>query len=117
MSATADRYAWAKDACLKWICEHSAAICEHPTVFSCTWIAKGLNLTNYLARKCMRDLAAEGYVKRSHEGGWSDWTDQIYCIHGYELTKKGAEHPYYKRRLKEDMDWWNRAMKGEFDDE
>ena len=113
----AERYAGAKDAVLKWICEQSAAICNHPDVFSCTWVARGVNITLYMARKCMRDLAEDGYVKKSHEGGWSDWTGEIYCIHGYTLTQKGVEHPYYQRRLNEDMDWWNRAIKGEFDDE
>ena len=30
-----------KDDALKWICEQSAEISDHPDVFSCTWIAKG----------------------------------------------------------------------------
>ena len=58
-----------KDDALKWICERAAAICNHPDVFSCTWIADGIHESVYKVRKYMKELEADGYVRKDHEGG------------------------------------------------
>lgn len=100
-----------KDDALKWICRQSAAICNHPDVFSCTWIAKGIHESVYKVRKCMKELESDGYVKKDHEGGISDWTSEIYCIHGYSLTEKGCEHKYYKDAYDKDVEWWNKHLR------
>ena len=47
-----------KDDALKWICERSASISDHPDVFSCTWIAKGIHESVYKVRKYMKELEA-----------------------------------------------------------
>ena len=96
----------AKEDALKWIAEQSAAICNHPYVFPCTWIAKDIGESVYKVRKYMKELEAEGYVKKDHEGGVDDWSATIYCIHGYSLTKKGTETQYYKDKYEEDKAWW-----------
>lgn len=59
-----------KEKALKWIAEKSAAICNHPDVFSCTWIAKDIGEPVRKVRQYMKELEAEGYVKKAHEGGW-----------------------------------------------
>ena len=100
-----------KEKALKWIAEQSAAICNHPDVFSCTWIAKDIEEPVRKVRQWMKELEAEGYVKKSHDGGWDDWNAKIYCIHGYALTKKGAETDYYKERYKADVEYWNESLK------
>lgn len=100
-----------KDDALRYICLRSAAICEHGYVFPCTTIATGIKESVYKVRKYMKELAKEGYVVKSHEGGYSDWLGWIYCVHGYELTAKGTEHPYYQNELKAQMDWWEHALK------
>ena len=99
----------AKEEALKWIAEQTAAICNHPYVFSCTWIAKGINESVYKVRKYMKELEKEGYVKKSHEGGYDDWSGRIYCIHGYALTKKGSETDYYKEKHQTEVEYWNKA--------
>ena len=94
-----------KDDALKWICERSASISDHPDVFSCTWIAKGIHESVYKVRKYMKELEADGYVRKDHEGGVDECTCEIYCIHGYSLTKKGYEHKYYKDAMKKEVEW------------
>lgn len=100
-----------KDDALKWICEQSAAICNHPDVFPCTWIASGIHESVYKVRKCMKELEADGYVKKDHEGGVYYWTGKIYCIHGYSLTVKGCEHKYYKDAYNKDVEWWDKHIR------
>ena len=53
-----------KDDALKWICERSASISDHPDVFSCTWIAKGIHESVYKVRKYMKELETDGYVRK-----------------------------------------------------
>ena len=86
-----------KDDALKWICERSASISDHPDVFSCTWIAKGIHESVYKVRKYMKELEADGYVRKDHEGGIDDWTNEIYYIHGYSLTEKGHNRYFIRK--------------------
>ena len=59
------------------------------------------------------ELESDGYVKKSSEGGFDDGSCEIYCIHGYALTKKGYEHKYYKDALEKEIEWWNKQNKKE----
>ena len=90
---------------LKWICEQSAERSDHPDVFPCTWISKDIHESVYKVRKCMKELESDGYVKKSSEGGFDDGSCEIYCIHGYALTKKGYEHKYYKDAYNREVEW------------
>ena len=99
-----------KDKVLKCICEHDALIDNHPEVFPCTCISKYINESVYKVRKCMKELESDGYVKKSSEGGFDDGSCEIYCIHGYALTKKGYDHKYYKDALKKEVEWWEKRM-------
>ena len=96
----------AKEDALKWICEQSAAICNHPYTFPCTWIAEDIGESVYKVRKYMKELEAEGYVKKNHEGGYDEYNGWIYCLHGYSLTAKGTETQYYKDKYERDKEWW-----------
>ena len=97
-----------KDDALKWICEQSAAISNHPDVFSCTWIAEGIHESVYKVRKYMKELEAGGCVEKDYEGGIDYSTNKIYCIHGYSLTVKGREHKYYKGEYEKEVRWWDK---------
>ena len=99
-----------KDDVLKWICEQSASISNHPNVFSCTWIANRIHESVYKVRKYMKELEADGYVRKDHEGGVDEWTCEIYCIHGYSLTGKGYEHKYYKDAYNREVEWWEKHI-------
>lgn len=99
-----------KEAAMKWICKQSASICDHPCVFSCTWIAKDIGYPVRKVRQWMKELSAEGFVRKSHEGGYDDWNDCIYCIHGYSLTKKGRELEYYKEKYQQEIEYWNESL-------
>ena len=98
-----------KQEVLKWICEQSAAICNHPYVFSCTWIADGIKQPVRKVRKWMKELEIEGFVRNSHEKRYDDWNDCIYCIYGYSLTAKGKELEYYKEKYRQEIEWWNKV--------
>lgn len=95
-----------KEDALKCIAEHTAAICNHSDVFPCTMIARCIGESVYKVRKYMKELEAEGYVVKAHDGGVDDWSATIYCIHGYSLTAKGAETQYYKDKYEEEKAWW-----------
>lgn len=96
----------AKEDALKWIAEQSAAICNHPDTFPCTWIANCIGESVYKVRKYMKQLEAEGYVTKNHEGVYDDYNDRVFCLHGYSLTAKGTETQYYKDKYEEDKKWW-----------
>ena len=98
------------DKCLKWICEQDASICDHPSVFSCTWIAEGTGIPVRKVRKIMKQLAADGYVFKNSEGGWDEWHGKLYCIHGYSVTKKATQLEYWQKRYQEDVAYWEDAM-------
>ena len=82
-----------KDDALKWICEQSAEISDHHDVFSCTWIAKGIHESVSQSRQ----MEADGYVRKDHEGGVDEWTNEIYYIHGYSLTEKGHNRYFIRK--------------------
>lgn len=97
----------AKEDALKWIAQQSAAVWNHADVFPCTRIAEGIGESVYKVRQYMKALMEEGYVTKAYEGGYNDWTDRVYCIHGYALTQKGADTPYYKDKYDAEVEWWN----------
>ncbi len=99
------------EAVLKWFCEQDAAICNHPSVFSCTWAAESLKISVRRVRKIMKQLEADGYVVKAHEGGWDDWTGKLYCIHGYAVTKKAQDTDYWKDYYAAEVEWWENATK------
>ena len=84
------------DKCLKAICEADAEISIHPYTYPCTYIARLVNLPVKKVRQIMRKLEENGYVIRNHEGGWDDWSEKLYCIHGYSVTRKGQETKYWQ---------------------
>ena len=63
-----------------------------------TYISKKYNISLYKARKYMKELQAEGLVKKSYIGGF-DWenNDYPYCYHGYKLTDKAKETDLFKQ--------------------
>lgn len=98
-----------KEAALKWICEQSAAICNHPHVFSCTWIAKDIGHPVQKVRQWMKELESDEFVHKSHGKVYDYWNDCTYCIHGYSLTEKGKELEYYKEKYRQEIEWWNKV--------
>ena len=97
------------EKCLKSICEYDAVIpgpCSYDGgVFPCTWIAQDTGISLSKVRKIMRQLETDGYVKKGFYGGYDDWHERIFCIHGYAVTRKGADTDYWKiRRRQEEED-------------
>ena len=90
----------AKEQALQWIAEESATVFHSFRVFPCTQIANGIGESVNKVRGYMKELQQEGLVIKAHEGGYDEWSDRIYCNHGYRLTKKGAESPFYKDRYR-----------------
>lgn len=94
--------------CLKSICEYDATIpgpCSYcGGVYPCTWIAKDTGISVYKVRKIMKQLETDGYVDKDSFGGYDDWNDRIYCIHGYKVTEKAIALDYWKSKHKQDED-------------
>lgn len=90
--------------CFLWICERTCCIGLHGDVFAATWCAKSTGLPVKRVRSAFRRLAESGYVQKDHEGGWSDWTGNIWCMHGYSLTGKGLKPALCSRIAKEESD-------------
>ena len=80
-----------KEKALKWIAEQSAAICNHPDVFSCTWIAKDIGEPVRKVRKYMKELEAEGYVKKAHEYGYTGDLEDTLDALGYTAEEINAD--------------------------
>jgi hypothetical protein len=59
----------------------------------------------------MKQLEVYGYVKKDSEGGYSDWTDRIYCIHGYSVTEKGRNTDYWKEQARKEREWIENSLK------
>ena len=100
-----------REKCLKWICEEDAAICNHPFVYPCTWCSAITGIPVRKVRKIMKQLEAEGYVKKDSEGGYNDWADRIECIHGYSVTEKGRNTDYWKEQDRKEREWIENSLK------
>lgn len=97
-----------KEQCFMYLCNLIAALCYHPDVFPCKVISQGTHLGIRDVRKYMHELQDDGLVIYAHDGGFDTFNERPYCYHGYTLTAKGYDHPYYKEAYEEEVRWINR---------
>jgi hypothetical protein len=64
-------------------------------------------------RDAFKRLANAGYVEKDYEGGWDDWHERLYCIHGYSLTEKGRNTSIWKRFEREEIEYIERSLHGD----
>lgn len=100
-----------RDECLKFICEQTACIFNPAYIFTSRMCAKHCGCSIYRARKALNELVAMGYLVKDHDGGYDDWSDKIWCLQGYSLTKKGDEHPYYIEQYRRDVEWFEKSQR------
>lgn len=70
-----------------------------------TTIAKCFDVSLYRARKIIKELVSDGLLVADTEGGYSDYSCQIYCIRGYRITQKAL----FTREYKEEK-WKNSKL-------
>lgn len=100
-----------KDVLLRLI-DNELTLCSIH-VLSTKRLATDLHTTQYRIRKCLNELCAEGLVVPSHEGGYNDYSDTIYCVHGFALTKKATGLPEYKEAYFKSMAELQKLVDGE----
>lgn len=71
-----------------------------PKIYSIPGLSRYLNETKYRVRKCMKELEADGLVKKSYEGG-VDGEGIPYCYHGWRITERAERTDMYERCRKE----------------
>ena len=103
---------------LKWICEQDAQIptvCSYDGgVYPCTWAARDLQISVKKVRQIMKQLEADGYVRKGSVGGYDDWNERIWCIHGYAATSKVGELTWWKEKRAQEEEELRRMAEGEY---
>ena len=101
----------AKDDLLLWLCKETARVPAggyEPKIYSVPEIARRFCKSKYSVRKAIKELEADGLVRRTHEGGIDD--GYPHCVHGWRITKKVCDSELYKECEKEayqEYDEWN----------
>lgn len=78
---------------------------------SSKFIAQVTRIPLKLVRETCSYLVEAGLIKKDHQGGFDH--DGLYCLHGYSLTEKAFEHPYYEEACKMHEEIIARTMKGD----
>lgn len=91
-----------KDDLLLDMCKRAATVPMgyDPNIYSIRELAESLNTSRYRIRKLMKELEADGAVRRSYDGGIDD-DGYPHCYHGWSITKKTRESELYKKCDKE----------------
>ena len=87
---------------LLFLCRMTAAIPfgYDTKLYSVSDLSGSLNETKYCVRKRMKELEADGLVKKSYEGG-VDGEGFPYCCHGWRITERTKCTDMYERYCKE----------------
>ena len=91
-----------KDELLLDMCKRTATVTMgyDPKIYSIPHLARCLNESKYRIRKLMKELEADGAVRRSYDGGIDD-DGYPHCYHGWSITKKTYDSELYKKCDKE----------------
>lgn len=77
---------------LKIYCNASVSIMDGwRDVISSRMVANLLKISRYKARKLIKGLVEKELLERSYYGGWDDYSENIFCCHGYRITKKARK--------------------------
>lgn len=100
--------------CFKWICNQDTNYCTcHAYVYSCTWCSENTGISLKRVRNAMKRLAMYGYVKKDFEGGYDEWWERLYCIHGYSLTDKGRATAIWKAYETAEIEYIERSLRND----
>ena len=67
-------------------------------------LSRELRIPLNMVRETLRYLTEQGLVMKTYEGGCSEEEGIPYCHHGYCITNKATEHPYYKEAYNKEME-------------
>lgn len=67
-----------------------------PKIYSIKRLADRMNCSEYMVRKRIKELEAEGLVCKDYDGG-QDEDGNVYCYHGWSITEKAVKTELYKR--------------------
>lgn len=62
-----------------------------------TIIAKYHHCSLYMARKLINELVQEGLLEKGRDGGYDEYSEQVFNIVGYKITLKGRQTQTYKQ--------------------
>ncbi len=92
----------------KAIVDNDVAIDSNWHPISCKSIARAKRIPLSLVRETTKFLCEEGMIAKDHIGGQND--GKVYCFHGYSVTEKGKEHPYYKEAYEKSISQMNEFL-------
>lgn len=107
-----------KDDLLLEMCKRTATVPAggyDPNIYSIPSLSRSMGETKYAIRKCMKELEADGLVRRAHDGG-IDEDGYPHCYHGWSITEKTVNTDLYKRCYKEALEDYERFTR-EFDEQ
>lgn len=107
-----------KDDLLLDLCKRTAAIPVggyDPCIYSVPHLSRYTGETKYRIRKLLKELEADGFVRKTYEGG-IDEDGYPHCYHGWGITQKAQETEMYKKCYKDALEDYARFTR-EFDEE
>lgn len=99
-----------KDDLLLELCRLTAMVPAggySPNIYSIPTLSRRLRETKYRIRKLIKELEADGAVKKTYEGGIND-DGYPGCYHGWSITKKTADSDMFKQCYKEALEDYER---------
>lgn len=103
---------------LRTLCKKTASIPAGgyaPNIYSVPTLARATEETKYRIRKLLKELEAEGFVKKTYEGG-IDEDGYPHCYHGWSITAKTQKTEMYRECYEEALEEYERFCT-EFDKE
>lgn len=98
-----------KDDLLLDLCQKTASIPfgYDPNIYSIRELSEAHGETRYRIRKLIKELEADGLVRRTYDGG-IDEEGYPHCYHGWHITKKATDSELYKKCEKEALEEYER---------
>jgi len=90
-----------KEDVFRYMCESTAKAGLFPV--STSKIASQFGATKYNVRKCIRELASDGLVRRTH-ASVMDYDGCPHCFHGFALTEKAQKTSVYEEHEEKAME-------------
>lgn len=82
----------------RYYCNVAVGIMNYFNVIPATKVADKLHISNYKARKLIKELVSEGLLEPTFDGGYDEECG-VFCIRGYSVTNKGKESIIFKKAL------------------
>lgn len=99
-----------KDDILQIVCAQALDLMDFAIPVSCTCIAQRLGISVYAVRKCIHELAHEGYVEKgSYVYAPKDDVPRP-PYNGWFMTTKAEETEAFKKAYKQEIDIRNRVF-------